>query len=81
MLWQDIVLMIGGFLFALALLPTLRSAQKPPTSTCVMTAVILLALEITYATLGLWLAVGSTVITKAMWLIILFQGRKHGRRI
>ena len=63
MIWQDIVLMIGGFGFSLALIPAVRSKDKPPRSSCLMTGSILGIFAITYATLGLWLAFLSTMVT------------------
>ena len=75
MVWQDLVLMLGGFGFSFALIPAVRSREKPPRSSCLMTGSILGIFAVTYATLGLWLAFSSTIITTTMWFILLLQRR------
>ena len=72
--WQDLVLMIAGFVLAAALISTLKSKEEKPTkSTCCTTGGTLLAICICYATLGLWLAFISTLLTAIMWFAILVQ--------
>ena len=75
MIWQDVLLMLGGFGFSIALLPAIKSKEKPPRSTCLITAVILESFCIAYSTLGLWLAFGATALACTMWFILLFQRR------
>ena len=79
-MWQDLVLMIGGFVFAIALIPTLMSKNKPPKSTCFITGGTLLIFSICYATLGLYLAFFSTLLTSVMWFIIFFQKIFHHKK-
>lgn len=77
-MWQDYVLMAGGFLFAVALYPAVKGKEKPPKSTSLLTGSVLLVFSIVYATLGLWLAFASTIITTTMWYILLGQvSRRH----
>ena len=72
--WQDLVLMIAGFVFAIALIPTLKSKEEKPTkSTCYITVGALLAICICYVTLGLWLAFIATLFTATMWFAVLAQ--------
>ena len=71
--WQDLVLMVGGFGFSVALIPMVRQHEKPPISTSLPTVLILIAFGAAYATLGLWLAFSSGVFTLTMWLILLIQ--------
>ena len=75
MIWHDILLMIGGFGFAIALLPSVLGKGKPARSTCAITGTILLSFTATYATLDLILATVATSITTLMWFILLFQRR------
>lgn len=75
MIWQDILLMIGGFGFSVALFPAVRAREKPPRSTCLLTGTILASFTIAYATLGLWLAFVATLVTSTMWFILLCQKR------
>jgi len=41
MIWQDILMMIGGFGFALALIPSVIGKDKPEKSSCAITGGIL----------------------------------------
>ena len=75
MIWQDLVFMIGGFIFAPALLFMIRSKDKPPVKTSLPTAVMLSAFVVCYATMGFWLAFTSTVLTATCWYILFWQGR------
>ncbi len=75
MIWQDVVIMVGCFGFALALIPTIRSKQKPPRSSCALTLFLLCLLVICFATLGLWLSFASEVAGMLAWGILLFQKR------
>lgn len=71
--WQDMVLAIGGFVFAFALVPSIGSKDKPALKTSVITSITLLVFCVCYATLGLWLAFTSTVVTAALWIILAIQ--------
>ena len=71
--WQDLVLMLGGFGFSVALIPMVRQHEKPPISASLPTVLILIAFGAAYATLGLWLAFLSGLFTCTMWLILLIQ--------
>jgi hypothetical protein len=72
---QDYIFMIGGFIFILALIPTLRSSDKPPIKTSLMTGGVLATMSICYYTLALYLAWITTAITAVMWMAIAIQ--KH----
>ena len=76
MIWQDLVLMLGGFGFSIALIPAVKAREKPPRSSCLMTGSILGIFAVIYATLGLWLAFSSTIITAGMWFALLLQQTK-----
>ncbi len=73
MLWQDWVFSIGTIIFAIALVPTLVSKNKPALSTSFTTGVVLLVFAITYVTLSLWFSAITTTITGTIWLIIFSQ--------
>lgn len=70
--------MFGGLGFAAALIPCLRSKDKPALTTSLMTGGILTVFTAVYFTLGLWLAFSATLVTATMWLILAAQ--KVGRR-
>lgn len=76
MTWQDIVLMIGNFCFAIALIPTIRSKHKPPIATSAMTSIILIIFCIVYLSLGLNLGFIATALTAVCWLVILIQKKE-----
>ena len=72
-MWQDWVLMIGGFAFSASLLHSILSKHKPSRVTSGLTFLTLVAFWICYASLGLWLATISTGLTAVCWLILFFQ--------
>ena len=74
MMWQDLVLAVGGFGFAAALLPSVLSkTNRPAKLSCLMTGTILLAFCIVYLSFGLILGTISTLLTSVMWFILLFK--------
>lgn len=74
MMWQDLVLAVGGFGFAVALLPSVLSkTNKPARLSCLMTGSILLAFCVVYLSFGLILGTISTLLTAVMWFILLFK--------
>jgi len=75
MIWQDIVIMIACFGFAIALIPSIRGKQKPAKSSCILTIALLLAIAVCFATLGLWLSMTSEITAIIAWGILLFQKR------
>ncbi len=75
MIWQDIVIMVSCFGFALALIPTIKSKQKPPRSSCGLTLFLLALCSLAFATLHLWLSFAAELTSMAAWGILLFQKR------
>ena len=74
-IWQDTVLMLTGFGFSSALISTIRARSKPTRLTCLTTAVLLAINSVCMATLGLWLAFISLVLTTVAWVVLLVQRR------
>jgi len=71
MSWQDGVIAVVGWCFALALLPMLRrGAPKPPVLTALGNAALLLVLAGTLATLGTRFGAASTALTGTLWGVI-----------
>ena len=75
MIWQDIVIMVACFGFAIALVPSIKGKQKPAKSTCAITIALLTAISVSFATLGLWLSFASEITAIMAWGILLFQRR------
>lgn len=73
MSWQDIVLTVGGFIFSLALIPTVRAQDKPPLSTSIPTGIVLLFFAYTYFSLDLIVSTFSTLLMATLWLIVAKQ--------
>ena len=72
-IWQDIVLMIGGFIFAPSLLVSIINKAVIPTATSLPTALVLTVFVACYLTLGLRLAAFSTGVTALCWYALFFM--------
>jgi len=73
MLWQDWVFSIGTWVFAIALVPTIRGKEKPPLWTSIPTAFFLTLFALTYFSLTLWLSAFSSLLTATTWYTLAFQ--------
>ena len=76
MIWQDVVIMVACFGFAIALIPSIRGIHKPEKLSCLITIVLLTAIAVSFATLGLWLSFWAEVTAIVAWGILLFQSRE-----
>lgn len=75
MIWQDMVPIIGNIVFAVALIPSILSKQKPHRLSCAMTAGVLFLYAGTFWTITLWYWSLATLVTATAWTILLFQRR------
>ena len=71
--WQDIVLSAGSLVFAVALMPSVLSKNKPAALTSALYGSVLLIFVFTYASLSLWYAAITTLLTAILWLILAIQ--------
>jgi hypothetical protein len=71
--WQDIVLAVGSLLLAVALIPSLRSKDKPALATSLLTASCLAVFAVVYASLELWYSTTTTSLTSLLWFILAYQ--------
>lgn len=78
-MWQDWILMIGGFAFSIALIPSILSKNKPSKLTSLGTCCALFAFSICYITLDLIMATISTSLTAFCWLVLFIQGVNNGK--
>ena len=79
---EDLIFMIGGFLFTIALIPTVKSKKdKPAKLTSSMTGGILLVFCLCYARLDLWLAFIATFLTAITWFVIFAQKFFYDKKI
>ena len=73
MQWQDIVLGVGQIIFFLALIPSIRSEDKPALSSSIITGTVLLVYAVVFASLSLWFTLITDVITTISWYILAYQ--------
>ncbi len=73
MVWQDYVLMVGGMILWVSIIPMVKASEKPPFLTSIPTSVVLSIFVVCLATLGLYLAAFSTSFTATLWWILVFQ--------
>ena len=74
-MWQDIVIMVSCFGFAIALIPSIIERRKPADSSCIFTIILLALLAVCFATLGLWLSCTAEVVAILAWILVLIRGR------
>ncbi len=73
MIWQDYVLMIGGMILWISIIPMVRARDKPPFLTSIPTSVILTIFVACLVSLKLYLTAFSTACTAIFWWILVFQ--------
>lgn len=73
MILQDFILASGAIIFCLALLPTIFTHDKPSLFTSIPTLLVLYAFSLTYLSLDLKFACGTTFISATLWDIIAIQ--------
>jgi len=73
LIWQDYVLMIGGMILWVSIIPMIRAKEKPPFLTSIPTSIILSVFAVCLVTLHLYLAALSTACTAILWWVLVFQ--------
>jgi uncharacterized membrane protein len=72
--WQDWALACASFVFIIALVPTVLSAdRKPAISTSVLNAAVSASVALVYLTLSLWFAAITTAANAVLWVTIALQ--------
>lgn len=72
----QLVFLIGGFVLAAALLPTVFGREKPERSTCALTGTILTAYTLAFVQMGQWLSALGVGLTALLWMVLLVQKRR-----
>lgn len=72
MIVEDVILMIGGFIFAPSLIVSIAKRASYPLGTSLPTALSLMAFTGCYISLGLNLAALSTGLTTLCWWALVF---------
>ncbi len=76
-MWQDILLAVGGFMFSIALVPSILKKEPPNASTCAITALWLWTFCTVYISLELWLTLGAGILSASAWTVLLIQRLRH----
>lgn len=70
--WQDFVFATGGFLFALALVPTItHTSTRIPRKTSAINTIVIAAFAVAHASLGLPMACVTEAVVAGFWTFIL----------
>ncbi|HEX5744574.1 MAG TPA: hypothetical protein VFX84_03965 [Candidatus Saccharimonadales bacterium] len=81
MVWQDYVIAVAQIGFVIALIPTLRSKNKPPVATSFMTVVLLTVISFCMLTLHLYFSAITALAIDITWLTIGIQTLKAGKKM
>lgn len=73
MLWQDWTISIGQIVLAAALIPTIKSKEKPPLSTSLITAIMIGTIAFCFSTLQLWFSASTAGLSSFAWFFISYQ--------
>lgn len=77
--WQDVVISIANLASAVALWPSIRSADKPATKTAAITSAATFVTAISLLSLELWVSGALMGCLCSMWTILLVQGVRRDR--
>lgn len=70
---QDYIFAVGGIVFLVSLIPSIRDKQKPALSTSLLTGGVLILFALTYASLRFWFAAITQSVTAVLWLVLAYQ--------
>jgi hypothetical protein len=73
MSWQDLVYGIGNVLFAVALIPSIRSSDKPHIRTSILNACVLVFFVIAGISLELYFTAVVTAVVVGLWALLAIQ--------
>lgn len=71
--WQDWIFTVGQLIFIIALIPSIRSKDKPAFTSSLITAVILIGFAATYTSLELWGSAIFAFLNASAWGILAIQ--------
>lgn len=77
MIWQDIVISIGQWIFVISLVFSIVSKDKPSIWTSIITGIVLTSFSFSFITLGMMVAGISSLATATCWYILFFQSLKN----
>lgn len=72
--WQELVFLVGGWLLAVALLPTVFGEAKPEPSTSLLTSAVLTAYVGSFLSLRQYLSAVGVGASALLWWVLFVQG-------
>jgi hypothetical protein len=75
---SNVIFAVGSFIFSLALIPSIKSKDKPAIFTSLSTGAILTIYLICYAMLGMWLAFVAGIFVVVAWYTLAIQKMRKG---
>ncbi|MBI3624028.1 hypothetical protein HY218_00140 [Candidatus Saccharibacteria bacterium] len=75
-MWQDKVIAICQAGFVIALIPSIRSDDKPALKSSIMSIILVAIITFSLATLHLWLSVLTASGIEVCWVILAIQKAK-----
>jgi hypothetical protein len=82
-MWQDIVIMVANFLFAIILLPQLQDIYHRKTSMNLYSTAItmfgLVVVAITFSTLEMWASMLASLINACIWTSLFWFSLRNRR--
>jgi len=73
MRWQDIVISVAQIGFVIALLPSIRSKEKPAIATSIMNVILVCTIAMSLLTLRLWFSSFTAFLIAAAWAVLAIQ--------
>lgn len=73
MRWQDIVISVAQLCFIIAMLPSIKSNDKPAVATSVMNVVLVAVIATCMLTLRLWFSAFTALTIASTWAILAVQ--------
>lgn len=79
MKWQDYVVSTGLVAFTIALIPSIKSKDKPALFTSLMTSGFMYIFSATFITLGLWATAAGQFLGASAWAVLAVQKYRQRR--
>jgi len=80
MRWQDTVISIAQLCFVLAMLPSIRSNDKPAAATSIMNVVLVCTIAASLLSLKLWFSAVTALAIAATWALLAVQKVKLDKK-
>ncbi len=80
MRWQDIVISVAQLCFIIAMVPSIKSNDKPASSTSVMNIILVGVIAFCLLTLRLWFSALTALAIATTWAILAIQKIKLDKK-